>query len=150
MNDYRKATALSMGAVAAASLHNRLPVVKVTIVPSGNAAGFVQYTPDDRLPTNADLELRLQVLLAGFTAESMFAERVTTASSPMLNEASRLAQQIKDNGDPREVHQILADARDKVRGILASNEGKVRRIADLLLTEGTLDNHALQQVIGGE
>lgn len=142
--------ALSMGAIAVTAVQHHIPLTTVTIVPCNQALGFVQ---SERKPveTNADLERQLQMTLAGWTAEGLFADagQMPTGHTSDLRRAQSLAERIKANGDPREPLSIVTDARDAVRRLLIENEAKVRRIAEVLAQEGTLTGHQVQQIIGG-
>jgi len=82
-------------ALVAYSLPNTDPVHKVSIIPRGLAAlGYTMQRPeDDRyLMTQADLEARIQVLLAGTLAEEMIFEDISTGAQNDLERASAIAR----------------------------------------------------------
>ncbi|HYH40392.1 MAG TPA: AAA family ATPase, partial [Burkholderiales bacterium] len=82
-------------ALVAYSLPNTDPVHKVSIIPRGLAAlGYTMQRPeDDRyLMTQAELESRIQVLLAGTITEEMVYEDVSTGAQNDLERASEIAR----------------------------------------------------------
>ncbi len=82
-------------ALVAYSLPNTDPVHKVSIIPRGLAAlGYTMQRPDeDRyLMTQAELESRIQVLLAGTVTEEIIFEDVSTGAQNDLERASEIAR----------------------------------------------------------
>jgi cell division protease FtsH len=82
-------------ALVAYSLPNTDPVHKVSIIPRGLAAlGYTMQRPEgDRyLMTQAELESRIQVLLAGTIAEEMTFEDVSTGAQNDLERATAIAR----------------------------------------------------------
>jgi cell division protease FtsH len=82
-------------ALVAYSLPNTDPVHKVSIIPRGlGALGYVMQRPEgDRyLMTQAELESRIQVLLAGTMAEELVFDDVSTGAQNDLERASELAR----------------------------------------------------------
>ena len=82
-------------ALVAYSLPNTDPVHKVSIIPRGLAAlGYTMQRPeDDRyLMTHAELESRIQVLLAGTITEEMVYDDVSTGAQNDLERASEIAR----------------------------------------------------------
>ncbi len=85
----------SAHALVAASLPNTDPVHKVSIIPRGLAAlGYTMQRPEgDRyLLTQAELESRIQVLLAGTLAEEMVFGDVSTGAQNDLERATEIAR----------------------------------------------------------
>jgi ATP-dependent Zn protease len=144
-------TALSLGAVAATAFDLGVPVANITVVPCNNALGFVQFgTRRITIPTLSDLEARLKVAVASVVGEEMFNGERSTSCTADLMRAHRIAEQMQQLGDNREPIAIVQAAMSSVRTTLGSQERNVRRIADALVREGSLNAHAFQQVIGGE
>ena len=82
-------------ALVAYSLPNTDPVHKVSIIPRGLAAlGYTMQRPEgDRyLMTQAELESRIQVLLAGTIAEEMTFDDVSTGAQNDLERATAIAR----------------------------------------------------------
>jgi cell division protease FtsH len=85
----------SAHALVAFSLPNTDPVHKVSIIPRGLAAlGYTMQRPEgDRyLVTQAELESRIQVLLAGTLAEEMIFDDVSTGAQNDLQRATEIAR----------------------------------------------------------
>ncbi len=82
-------------ALVAYSLPNTDPVHKVSIIPRGIAAlGYTMQRPEgDRyLLTQAELESRIQVLLAGTIAEELIYEDISTGAQNDLERATEIAR----------------------------------------------------------
>lgn len=82
-------------AIVAYSLPNTDPVHKVSIIPRGiGALGYVMQRPEeDRyLMTQAELESRIQVLLAGTLTEEIIFDDISTGAQNDLERASELAR----------------------------------------------------------
>jgi cell division protease FtsH len=82
-------------ALVAYSLPNTDPVHKVSIIPRGLAAlGYMMQRPEgDRyLMTQAELESRIQVLLAGTLSEELIFSDVSTGAQNDLERASEIAR----------------------------------------------------------
>ncbi len=75
-------------------LANAMKVQKVTIIPRGEAGGYVLMTPtDDRfLNTKAELLDRIAGLLAGRVSEEIFFKDVTTGASDDIEKATKIAK----------------------------------------------------------
>lgn len=69
-------------------------VQKVTIIPRGEAGGYVLMTPDDDryLPTKSELLSRITGLLGGRVSEEIFFGDVTTGASSDIDSATRIAR----------------------------------------------------------
>jgi cell division protease FtsH len=150
----------SAHALVAASLPNTDPVHKVSIIPTGLAAlGYTMHRPEgDRyLMTQAELESRVQVLLAGTVAEEMTFGDASTGAQNDLERATEIARSmvmdfgmsrlgrvtfrenrrspfLANGGDlPGERSHSELTAREideEIKRILAESEGKVRRILE--------------------
>jgi len=69
-------------------------VQKVTIIPRGDAGGYVLMTPDDDryLPTKSELLSQITGLLGGRSSEEIFFGDVTTGASSDIESATRIAR----------------------------------------------------------
>ena len=92
--DERKSIAVHEGGHAVVSWHLQYadPLVKVTIVPRGNALGAAHYLPEERqiMPTQALLD-KLCSLLGGRAAEEMFLGCISTGAMNDLERATNMA-----------------------------------------------------------
>lgn len=90
----RRAIAVHEGGHAVVSWHLQYadPLVKVTIVPRGNALGAAHYLPEERqiMPTQALLD-KLCSLLGGRAAEEMFLGCISTGAMNDLERATNMA-----------------------------------------------------------
>lgn len=75
-------------------LANAMKVQKVTIIPRGDAGGYVLMTPnDDRyLTTKSELLDRIAGLLAGRVSEEIFFQDVTTGAHSDIEQSTKIAR----------------------------------------------------------
>ena len=140
-------------------------IQKISIIPHGQALGFVMSLPDeDRyLHSKEDLINEIKVLLAGRVAESVMFSSVTTGASDDLKKATNLAismvcsygmsnvnglisrdiSSIEDlsKSERNAVDEILNDAYINVESIINDNKDSLSKIANYLYEneEMTLD-----------
>jgi cell division protease FtsH len=113
------------------------PVRKISIIPRGGALGVTLSSPEsDRFNyTDAELNARLRVLLAGRAAEAMIFGELTTGAESDLEELTRIARYMVGRwGMSPEVGMMTVLDRD-IRGnaspqTLGQVDAEVRRIAD--------------------
>ncbi len=81
-------------AMVGLKLANAMKVQKVTIIPRGEAGGYVLMTPtDDRfLNTKGELLDRIAGLLAGRVSEEVFFDDVTTGAQNDIEQATKIAK----------------------------------------------------------
>ncbi|MCK9199060.1 MAG: ATP-dependent zinc metalloprotease FtsH [Bacilli bacterium] len=81
-------------AMVGLKLENAMRVQKVTIIPRGEAGGYVLMTPtDDRfLNTKGELLDRIAGLLAGRVSEEIFFDDVTTGAHNDIEQATKIAR----------------------------------------------------------
>ncbi|PIP16977.1 MAG: cell division protein FtsH, partial [Candidatus Portnoybacteria bacterium CG23_combo_of_CG06-09_8_20_14_all_37_13] len=83
-------------ALVAACLKHTDPVQKVSIIPRGNVGGYTMKTPtkDKSLRSKSEFIDELAVLLAGYTAEKIIFNELTTGATADLEQATRLARKM--------------------------------------------------------
>ena len=83
-------------ALVGLKLKNAMKVQKVTIIPRGDAGGYVLMTPetDKYNYTKRELLDRISGLLAGRVAEELFFDDITTGASSDIEQATRLARRM--------------------------------------------------------
>ena len=83
-------------ALAGIKLKNAMKVQKVTIIPRGDAGGYVLMTPenDKYNYTKRELMDRISGLLAGRVAEELFFDDITTGASSDIEQSTRLARRM--------------------------------------------------------
>ncbi len=80
-------------AVVSFHLPHTDPVQKITIVPRGQAGGYVLPLPEDRMVVSREFfEDKITMTLGGRAAEEIFFGRVTTGASSDLQQATRMAR----------------------------------------------------------
>lgn len=74
-------------------LPNTDPVQKITIIPRGQAGGYVMPLPQDRMTASREFfEDQITMALGGRAAEEVFFERITTGASSDLQQATNIAR----------------------------------------------------------
>ncbi len=74
-------------------LPNTDPVQKITIIPRGQAGGYVMPLPQDRMTASREFfEDQITMALGGRAAEEVFFERITTGASSDLQQATSIAR----------------------------------------------------------
>ncbi len=86
-------------AIVGMKLASAMKVQKVTIIPRGEAGGYVLMTPTDErfLVTKSELEERISGLLAGRVSEEVFFQDVTTGAQEDISQATKLARMMVTN-----------------------------------------------------
>ena len=86
-------------AIVGLKLASAMKVQKITIIPRGDAGGYVMMTPtDDRfLVTKGELEERIAGLLAGRVSEEIFFKDVTSGASDDIEKATKIARMMVTN-----------------------------------------------------
>lgn len=134
-----------------ASLLDTGPVVRVTIVPSDRANGYVLCSPkvEAFAVTCEALGNQLVVMVAGLAAADEFTpEDSKVGCSSDMQRAFALAQRISSiTGE--EAETLLTDARARARTLLAENRDSVEAVAQALLAQQTLSGEELAKVVSG-
>ncbi len=74
-------------------LPNTDPVQKITIIPRGQAGGYVMPLPQDRMTASREyFEDQITMALGGRAAEEIFFNRITTGASSDLSQATSIAR----------------------------------------------------------
>jgi cell division protease FtsH len=145
-------------------------IQKISIVPRGQALGYVLKLPDEEryLLTKNELLNKIKVLLAGRAAEQIVFREVTTGAKDDLIKATEIAQEmvcnfgmssigniaIKDqyikysfNQIDSEVKKIINDCFNDTLKIIEENQIMLSRIADYLLQKETLSGDELDNIL---
>jgi cell division protease FtsH len=144
-------------------------IEKISILPRGQAMGYVLNSPgEDRyLHTSDELEKQICVLLGGRAAEELIFGEVTTGAKDDLSKANDIAQQmvcefgmsslgnrvyrIDRNGDihplvEREIKKIIDRCYQNTKAIIASNRDYLERIAAELKANETITGTELDAI----
>lgn len=141
-------------------------VQKISIVPRGQALGYVMKFPDEErfLLTKKDLEYKITGLLAGRAAEELIFKEVTTGAKDDLSKATNIARQMicsygmssmgnlaldemymryHSNNIRIEIKKITDHSYDEALRIINENLDILNEIANNLLKNETIDSNGL-------
>ena len=144
-------------------------VQKISIVPRGQALGYVLKFPDEEryLLTKSELNNKITCLLAGRAAEELVFKEITTGAKDDLNKATDIAREmvcsygmsdlgamaldevfIKYNSDiiRREIKKITDARYDEAKKIIEENKYLLLHIANTLLEKETIDSDELDKI----
>jgi cell division protease FtsH len=145
------------------------PVEKISIVPRGQAMGYVlNSTNEDKyLHTKDELQNKICTLLGGRAAEEIIFGEITTGAKDDLDKANEIAQQMvcelgmselgnrvykyDRSGETmplveREIKKIIDLSYKKTRDIIKENSGLLERIASELFRKETLTGKELEMI----
>ncbi|HHV78202.1 MAG TPA: AAA family ATPase [Firmicutes bacterium] len=140
-------------------------VSMVTVVPRGNALGYVRQQPEDDtyLYPRSVLENEVAVLLAGSVAEQMFFAEKSTGSINDFNQAVQVCRRIVFSGMSalgivdrdsigsdavgRAVHDILKTQEQKVVRLLLPRLTVVSRLAQYLVDKERVSGDELRELL---
>jgi cell division protease FtsH len=146
-------------------------VEKISIIPTGQALGYVLQTPDEEkyLLTKNELISKIEVILGGRACEELIFGEVTTGAANDLQKATEIAikmvceygmgrnifyklSQKYGNLDSKtlneETMKIINESYEKVKQIIESNRGKIDKIAEILLEKEEIDGDEIEAVLG--
>lgn len=141
-------------------------IQKISIVPRGQALGYVlRFPEEDRyLLTKRELLSKIKVLLGGRAAEQAFFNEVTTGAKDDLEKATKIAEEmvccygmsslgnitIKEqyikyriNEIENEIKKIIDDCYDETLKMVKENERIISSIAQYLMENETIDSEEL-------
>lgn len=144
-------------------------IQKISIVPRGQALGYVLKFPDEEryLLTQRELTAKITCLLAGRAAEEIVFNEITTGAKDDLNKATDIAREmvcsygmssmgtlaldevyIRYNYDTirLEIKSITDKCYKEALEILEENVDALHHIANILLEKETIDNEELDQI----
>lgn len=169
--EYQRQTALHEAGHALVTAHYDRPLLQVTIVGRGNAAGF-QESERDSPRTKEELLERIDILLAAREAEKLKSNTLSTGASSDLRKATRLAIStmyrlglreeeagLISIGDMsmeevaqhphlhREVQDFLDERAEHVRSILSQREDQLEALRSQLVENETLYQEEVQDLL---
>jgi len=144
-------------------------VQKISIVPRGQALGYVLKFPDEEkyLLSEKELKYKIMALLAGRAAEQYEFEEVTTGAKDDLDKATNIARQmicdygmsslgtlalddtyIRYNYDSirLEIKKITDEAYEKATEIIGENHEILKAISQSLIEHETIDQYGLDEI----
>jgi len=152
--------ALAMHEAARAVLNDTLnpqsKTIKVSIVPSAGALGFVQFdgAPDRNIKTVANMESRIVALVAGYAAQTVLDAGVAPGAPDSSYEYARhLAEEVADNTvpnwrqvDPQCAQNIVVRCFERAKAMVKDNEQQIRKVCDALMQKGELTKADLASI----
>lgn len=144
-------------------------IQKISIVPRGQALGYVLKFPEEEryLMTESDLANSITGLLAGRAAEELIFKEITTGAKDDLNKATNIAREMvcsygmsslgtmalddnynRYNSDTirLEIKKITDKRYTMAQEIIEENKDLLRHIADALLEHETIDSEELDRI----
>lgn len=145
-------------------------IQKISIIPRGQALGYVLRMPDEEryLMTERELRDKIKVLLAGRAAEYTVFGEITTGAKDDLVKATEIAQEmvcsygmsslgnisIKEqyieysfNNVDREIKKLLKDCYDSTLKLVEANKDLLRVISEYLLENETMTGDELDSIV---
>lgn len=145
-------------------------VEKISIIPSGQALGYVIQTPseDKALLTKSELISKIEVILGGRACEELVFGEVTTGAANDLQKATEIVikmvceygmgKHIPYKLSPNygnldiktlneETLEIINESYEKVKSIIESNIDKIERIASVLLENEEIEADEIENLI---
>ncbi|SFA88290.1 cell division protease FtsH [Bacillus sp. cl95] len=137
-------------------------VRKATIIPRGEALGYVAPIPKElHLSTTSDLLDRVAMILAGGVAERMFLGEHSIGVSGDVKQAKQLIEQMVDTGllqegfsltfnkDDKELkmQSLFQEALEKAETLISSREEQFIKLVDALLKKETLEGTEVQEIV---
>ncbi|MDP4169242.1 MAG: AAA family ATPase [Bacillota bacterium] len=138
-------------------------VRKATIIPRGEALGYVAPIPKElHLSTTSDLLDRVSMVLAGGVAERMFLGEHSIGVSGDVKQAKHIIEQMVDTGmlqdgftltfnkDEKEakMRELFHEALVKAENLIQSHEDQYLQLVEALLKKETLEGSEVEEIIG--
>lgn len=157
------------GHALVAKLLNTEMVQKVSIIPRGQALGYVlKFPEEDRyLLTERELINKIITLLAGRAAEELVFREITTGAKDDLDKATKIAREmvcdygmsdlglmvinenfLKFNYDilNEEINKILEKAYEKAKRIVEENLDLLHKISNILMEKESIEEDELEGI----
>lgn len=168
LQDYetkRRVAIHEAGHAIVASLTKPGSVRKATIIPRGEALGYVAPIPKElHLSTTSDLLERVAMILAGGVAERMHLGEHSIGVSGDVQQAKQIIEQMVDTGmlqdgftltfkkqDQEEKMQVLFEkALDKAENLIKSHHNQYQQLVDALLKKETLEGSEIENIVWGK
>jgi cell division protease FtsH len=137
-------------------------VRKATIIPRGEALGYVAPIPKElHLSTTSDLLDRIAMILAGGVAERMFLGEHSIGVSGDVKQAKQLIEQMVDTGllqggfsltfnkGDKEVKMqaLFQEALEKSERLIESHKEQFLQLVDALLKKETLEGSEVEEIV---
>jgi cell division protease FtsH len=153
------------GHAIVASLTNPGSVRKATIIPRGDALGYVAPIPKElHLSTTSDLLERVAMILAGGVAERIHLGEHSIGVSGDVQQAKQIIEQMVDTGmlqdgftltfkkqDKEEkMQELFEKALEKAESLIISHHNQYQQLVDSLLKKETLEGSEIETIVWGK
>lgn len=152
------------GHAVVASVTKPGSVRKATIIPRGEALGYVAPIPREmHLSTTSDLLDRIAMVLAGGVAERMFLGEHSIGVSGDVQQAKHIIEQMVDTGMLEEgfsltfnkqdkeikMQELFQTGLEKAETLIESNKTQYLQLVDALLVKETLEGSEVEEIVNG-
>ncbi|CAH2715496.1 ATP-dependent zinc metalloprotease FtsH [Neobacillus rhizosphaerae] len=153
------------GHAIVASLTKPGSVRKATIIPRGEALGYVAPIPKElHLSTTSDLLDRIAMVLAGGVAERLFLGEHSIGVSGDVQQAKQIIDQMVDTGmlqdgftltfnkqdQEEKMQELFAKGLEKAEKLINSHQYQYEQIVDALLKKETLEGFEIEEIVRGK
>lgn len=137
-------------------------VRKATIIPRGQALGYVAPIPKElQLSTTSDLIDRIAMILAGGVAERMFLGEHSIGVSGDVQQAKQIIEQMVDTGLLQEgfsltfskglketkMQELFEDALEKSEMIINAHQQQFEKLVEALLKKETIEGNEVDAIV---
>ena len=152
------------GHAIVASLTKPGSVRKATIIPRGEALGYVAPIPKElHLSTTSDLLERVAMVLAGGVAERLHLGEHSIGVSGDVQQAKQIIEQMVDTGMLQEgftltfnkqdkeekMQELFRKAIDKAENLIKGHPYQYQQLVDALLKKETLEGSEIENIVWG-
>ncbi|MDQ1004014.1 cell division protease FtsH [Neobacillus niacini] len=153
------------GHAIVASLTKPGSVRKATIIPRGEALGYVAPIPKElHLSTTSDLLDRVAMVLAGGVAERMLLGEHSIGVSGDVQQAKQIIEQMVDTGMLQEgftltfnkqdkegkMQELFEKGLEKAENLIKSHQHQYKQLVDSLLKKETLEGCEVEEIVRGQ
>ncbi|WHY79110.1 AAA family ATPase [Neobacillus sp. WH10] len=153
------------GHAIVASLTKPGSVRKATIIPRGEALGYVAPIPKElQLSTTSDLLDRVAMVLAGGVAERMFLGEHSIGVSGDVQQAKHIIEQMVDTGmlqdgftltfskqdKETKMQELFTKGLEKAEILINEHQHQYQQLVDALLKKETLEGSEVEEIVWGK
>ncbi len=153
------------GHAVVASITKPGSVRKATIIPRGEALGYVAPIPKElHLSTTSDLLDRVAMVLAGGVAERMYLGEHSIGVSGDVQQAKHIIEQMVDTGmledgfsltfnkqdKEAKMQELFQKGLEKAEAIMKSNHNQYMQLVEVLLHKETLEGTEVEEIVNGD
>lgn len=167
LQDYdtkRRVAIHEAGHAIVASLTKPGSVRKATIIPRGEALGYVAPIPKElHLSTTSDLLERVAMILAGGVAERIHLGEHSIGVSGDVQQAKQIIEQMVDTGMLQEgftltfkkqdkeekMQELFGKALQKSESLINNHQYQYQQLVDALLKKETLEGSEIEEIVWG-